>query len=308
MNCKKCGADNDNGAEVCKKCGESMEAEGDTTLKPAVKRGKKGLFIGITATVVAGIAIAAVLMFTLNVAPAFGNTPANIVNKGIAAENGDWIYYRNGADGGSLYKIRMDGTDKMKLNSEISIYINVAGGWVYYRNISEGDKFCICRVRTDGTGRETIYEDLNAGELFVYGDWIYFFALDSGKMYRMRLDGTEVAEYDRSLIIKTLTDVDGWSYVNSKDGLGKVRPDGTGWELLTGDKVNCLNAAGGWVYYSNASDGGSVYKIRTDGTERTKLNDRSSKFINIAGDWIYYGIEGSLYRMKTDGSENQPVN
>lgn len=303
MNCTKCGADNGDGAAVCKKCGASIKTGADTVSEPTVKRRKRGLITAITAVIVV-IAVAAVLLFTLNAAPAFGNTPANIVNKGIAAENGGWIYYKNGADGGSLYKIRMDGTDKMKLNSEVSSYISVAGGWVYYCN-----QFCISRVRTDGTGRETIYKDLKASQPYVYGDWIYFFALDSGKMYRMRLDGTEAAEYDRSLIIKTLKDVDGWSYANSPDGLCKIRSsDGREFTILTDDKVNCVNAADGWVYYSNASDNKSLYKIRTDGAEKTKLNDRNSKFINITGDWIYYATEGGvIYRMKTDGSDNQKV-
>jgi uncharacterized membrane protein YvbJ len=41
MNCKKCGADNDDGVAVCKYCGESMETVTDTIVQPAVKRRKE---------------------------------------------------------------------------------------------------------------------------------------------------------------------------------------------------------------------------------------------------------------------------
>jgi Tol biopolymer transport system component len=57
-----------------------------------------------------------------------------------------WIYYRSGADG-SLYRIRMDGTGKLKLVNEQPAAIHTGGGWVFYNH--EGKTYM---VKPDGTG------------------------------------------------------------------------------------------------------------------------------------------------------------
>jgi hypothetical protein len=95
----------------------------------------------------------------------YGNTSGNISNAGYAAQEGDWIYYFNlGVDGPALYKIRTDGSGKMKLNSDVSTSINVVGDWIYYckgRLYDEGIYTLngpIYKIRTDGT-EETIIND-----------------------------------------------------------------------------------------------------------------------------------------------------
>ena len=41
----------------------------------------------------------------------YGNTVGNLVNDGLVAQQGDWIYYSNILDEHKLYKVRTDGTD-----------------------------------------------------------------------------------------------------------------------------------------------------------------------------------------------------
>ena len=43
-----------------------------------------------------------------------GNSLGNIVNGGIAAQAGDWIYYRNTYDVWKTYRIRTDGSGKQR--------------------------------------------------------------------------------------------------------------------------------------------------------------------------------------------------
>ena len=71
-----------------------------------------------------------------------GNTSGNINNIGIAAQQGDWIYYSNynGVDGDKIYKIKTDGTGKIELTGDRAFYINVAGDWIYYTNNDDGGK------------------------------------------------------------------------------------------------------------------------------------------------------------------------
>jgi hypothetical protein len=96
----------------------------------------------------------------------------------------------------------------------------------------------------------------------------------------------------------------------------RIKLDGTGKMKISDDMVSNLNVSGGWIYFTNESDGNNIYKIRTDGTDRIKLNDDYScvttgmdiSGINVVGDWIYYknGIDNyRLYRIKNDGTGRQ---
>lgn len=49
----------------------------------------------------------------------YGNTPGNLANGASVAQQGDWIYYCNGSDNDSVYKVRTDGTGKTKATGEI---------------------------------------------------------------------------------------------------------------------------------------------------------------------------------------------
>ena len=60
-----------------------------------------------------------------------------------------WIYYVNVDEGNSLFKIKIDGTGRIKLNNSDSDIIDIVGDWLYYHNNDDGSK--VYRVKTDGT-------------------------------------------------------------------------------------------------------------------------------------------------------------
>lgn len=90
-----------------------------------------------------------------------GNTSGNINNYGWVAIQGDWIYYRNDALNGNLYKVKTDGTKKTKLNDDDVVNINVVGDWIYYFDVKSrsfaGDVYHIYRIKIDGTEKTKIY-------------------------------------------------------------------------------------------------------------------------------------------------------
>jgi hypothetical protein len=43
----------------------------------------------------------------------------------------------------------------MKVNNDDSGYINVVGDWIFYINYIDDINEELCRIRIDGTGRET---------------------------------------------------------------------------------------------------------------------------------------------------------
>ncbi|HEX2945899.1 MAG TPA: DUF5050 domain-containing protein [Clostridia bacterium] len=66
--------------------------------------------------------------------------------------SGDWIYYEDEKDGRKPYRIRFDGSGRMKLsNDTVQLYLSICGDWVYYYVRSKDDKLDLYRVRADGS-------------------------------------------------------------------------------------------------------------------------------------------------------------
>jgi hypothetical protein len=58
-----------------------------------------------------------------------------------------WIYFSNILDENKLYKVKTDGNGLTKLSDDEALQISVIDGWIYYGSL---------RIKTDGTGRETV--------------------------------------------------------------------------------------------------------------------------------------------------------
>lgn len=61
----------------------------------------------------------------------------------------DWIYYVNEDEENSLFKIKVDGTGRTRLNNSDSTIIDIYGDWLYYHNNSDNSR--VYKVRIDGT-------------------------------------------------------------------------------------------------------------------------------------------------------------
>ncbi|GAE86931.1 DUF5050 domain-containing protein [Acetivibrio straminisolvens] len=73
-----------------------------------------------------------------------------------------WVYYCNKSDGGSIYRIRTEGTDKTKLNNENSEFINLANEHIYYSSKTTGGK--LYSMSLGGSNRTKISMDKNNNE------------------------------------------------------------------------------------------------------------------------------------------------
>ena len=212
----------------------------------------------------------------------YGNTSGNIANLGIVAQQGDWIYYTNS-----------DGSNNYSLN----------------------------KVRTDGTGKTKINDDL-AVYINVVGDWIYYTNNDGsnkgslkGSLNKIRTDGTGKTKINDDLADVYINVVGDWIYClnNSDDSLYKMHTDGTGKTKINDDLVGQFNVVGDWIYYTSGRDNNFLYKMHTDGTGKTKINDDLVGQFNVVGDWIYYtnyegSDKGSLNKIRTDGTGKTKIN
>lgn len=115
-----------------------------------------------------------------------GNTNGNIINGGCVAQQGGWIYYRNTSDKNKLYRIKADGTEKVKICDDSVRYINVIGEWVYYCNEMNGMN--IYKIKLNGKDR-TRLNSSPSESVHVVGDSIYYFDIDEGKIYTMDSNG-----------------------------------------------------------------------------------------------------------------------
>ncbi|MDF2687014.1 MAG: serine/threonine protein kinase, partial [Clostridia bacterium] len=155
------------------------------------------------------------------------NNNGNVVNDGLVMQNGEWIYFHNTNDKGSIYKMLSDGEELQRVNYFESFYINVAGKFIYYSNGNDSCK--IYRIQTDGMNNTRLNNDLSC-YINVSGDWIYYSnRSDRYKLYKMKTDGSHRQ---------------------------KINDDGS-------REISVIN---NWIYYQNYRDGDKIYRIRLDGT------------------------------------------
>jgi hypothetical protein len=225
----------------------------------------------------------------------------------------DWIYYINGSDDDSIYRIKTDGTGRMCLKEGTSSDLHVIGERIIYIYKSAGSPHGLYMMLNDGTEERVLIEDggvastntvANLIYYIYYGDHDSIYYLDNDTGFKHKLTNTRSAD----LIVE-----DGWFYFINDDSGAKIYRGNleTGLtEKLNDEGCSYLNLSGEWLYYMSYEQGGRIVKMRTDGSERRTINDSYSVYINIVGDWIYYlnRDEGNtLYRMTKDDLENGPV-
>lgn len=106
-----------------------------------------------------------------------GNTNLNIMNRGLAAEQGNKVYF---SDSGKLCSANRDGSNKKEL-TECFIFpcINVIGDWIYFfdtqGSYEEGTiEYGIYKVKTNGNERTKIVSTYYVS-FIVQNNMIYYF-------------------------------------------------------------------------------------------------------------------------------------
>lgn len=271
-----------------------------------------------------------------------GNSPNNIANYGLVAQNGqwiyhgdyfglyktsvsgagktkifdkqashinvvgDWIYFMNGYHLGGLYRVKNDGSGLMKLSQTDVYWLQVVGDWIYY--LGDGG---LNRMKTDGTNRTRLTEDIvgsSNGHILVSEGWIYYKNdSQSGNLYKMRLDGSDKTKLDDTNIWFINVHQD-WLYYGSSAGFYKMKKDGTH-KVKVADYVSLSNVYGDWIYLVSTPN---YIKMNLDGTGVVSFEPYSGSPLSIINDWIYFKAvtngEEHLYRIRTDGTGKELFN
>ncbi|MCL2433043.1 MAG: DUF5050 domain-containing protein, partial [Clostridia bacterium] len=183
---------------------------------------------------------------------------------------------------------------------------HIVDDWVYYYQKSGLDCDLIRKVKIDGTQAQDLC-CVTSNHFNVVGDWIYYCESINGKngLHRIKTDGTgkqKLIEGDCFRFCAT----DEWVFyrLSGEYELKRMKSGGTEISLLSDDAANSINYSDGWVYYSC----NNIYRIRVDGSDKQKLCDMENcSNINVAGDWMFFTSNESgtekWYRMRTNGDD-----
>ena len=247
----------------------------------------------------------------------------------LFAFDGNWIYYGNNDDHGRLYKITIAGTGKTKLSDEIPEELQIQNGWLYYRGSDRYDgtgKMSIYKMRTDGTGKATLFTSDVPFWFELRGDWFYgyrdiledgaFTALGEKELYKMKIDGTGFTVLKKGNSMYDFTGpfhFDGdWLYYGP---LSRIKTDGTCDEKLANLYVDPVyQYDGDWIYYIGYDGKYHLYKMNLrDGSGPVSLCDSPGQVLSVADGWVYYGVAEDesmgiyLYRIRDDGTGNMRI-
>lgn len=184
----------------------------------------------------------------------------------------------------TLYRMRYDGSDVQKVLDYIYDFNlpYISDGWIYYthrlsdwaieQEELDGMEECLYRIRTDGTDKAKLLDEIPFSQIVKKGDWLVYY---TGDVYRMKTDGTE-----------------------------KVR--------ISSDSAPVIIPKDDWIYFTTFDDEIRLYRIDWEGKNRQKLSELTSvQTIAILDDWIYFTTSGGedppVYLIKTDGTEEQMI-
>lgn len=323
------------------KTGESMAGTGRTTSGAKTSDGMSG-GQNITSKAASGKNTPSGSTATV---PSGSNKIEAAENNGEVAYYDGWIYYlitnTPRTNNYNLYKMRADGTERIKLIDARVGSFYVADGWIYFSN--GADNGAIYKMKTDGSEKVKLSSDASyyAINIIVADGWIYWIDINKhystfyGEIWRMRTDGTEQQQFRDPANIGyshacSMAVVNGWIYyihrlgssvsgINWNAGyLSKMRTDGTSRSRIHEAVIDFYTVENDWIFYCNVSDRGKIYKMRTDGTGEIKIDNNGAFSINIFDNWIYYcgpmdrgsdsaGKPYKIYKMRKDGTEIKEI-
>ncbi len=240
-----------------------------------------------------------------------GNSVGNIINKGLVASEGDWIYYSNIMDNGKLYRKKSGSNENIMVIDESAWSINLVDGWIYYSNSDFGNR--IYKIRTDGTERIRLNDDYSSN-INVVGSWIYYRNWDDGEsIYKIRTDGSGRAKlnHDSSWHINVVDSSIYYRNADDKNRIYKININGSERKKINDDSSWFVNVVGNWIYYCNEDDGWKIYRIKIDGSNKEKLNNSHSGFLNADESWIYYcnhDDASKIYKLNLIGYDYYAIN
>jgi hypothetical protein len=243
----------------------------------------------------------------------------------------DWVYFNKASDQDKLYRVKVDGSDEVKINDIRAFALNENNGRLYFSDWDHD--YRLSSAKLDGTDIQIINDDMSTDLLFMDG-WLYYLNhSDSGREYRLkgndkekvisvpkvtplasnesetliagstnsnRISGGYITMLDNNLIIVGQSEAMQGIYKKSLSD-----PDAIP-EQISPDQARNLNVWKEWIYYINESDYSGIYRMKSDGSDTQIVLDSSVGNLLIYGNWMYFlnhSENQRIYKAKVDGTE-----
>lgn len=247
-----------------------------------------------------------------------GNLTGNLQNSGSLCEKNGWIYYmgRDTYCQEALYKQKIDGSERTKLNNDRPEYINVIGDWIYYTNAYDSNKIYKCK--TDGSDKDVLH-DGTCSLMTVVDDNIYYINQKDKKIYSVKTDGSNdhcLIPSGNNLKVDSFCVYGRWIYLCDDTAIYKLN-------IQTGESVKLITSSDVDSSFSKYGDFDSVivekdklyfisehhiYRSSLDGKKIMQISNIKCNSMIISDGWIYYfnkdNSDNSVYKCKIDGSQN----
>ena len=255
-----------------------------------------------------------------------GNTPANLLNGGIAAEYDGYIYHTDRMMWGNLCRTPINGGMSELLQKGTFHDININSDTIFViGSVSNQDTGIyadgIFRMNTDGSNLQMIKEGYFE-QLILYDSYLYYIdTMDSG-LYRIKYDGT-----DDKLLLENIYDdftiIDSSLYVCAEldeeyvQSVYKMPLDASATPVMVIKDIfgGGINAANSFIYYIARDNSSNTYRYNTATGESEVFYPQWIDWLNTDGEYLYYFWNGlradhtdeGLYRINLDGSGEQMV-
>jgi hypothetical protein len=234
---------------------------------------------------------------------------SEVMRSFIIYEN--YIYYINFNDNDRIYRMKPDGTGKLKLTSDTECTsLSVTEDYVIYNT----PRYGMVRMDKDGTDRKLLRE--HGRNVLPIEDNIYFINTgDRSYIYKMKLDGTGLTKLaeNGTLNFNIVGNTIYYSNTDDNNKFYAITTDGKARRKISSEKVRNLSAAGDYLFYlldSNSSD--NVFKklknvaLKEENNTQDEAGNTAGNILNEAftaydGTNIYQ-TSWELYRMSEDGS------
>ena len=239
-----------------------------------------------------------------------GNLGENLMNGGIAAVKGDYVFYLN--DDGEIYRQKSDGSSRLMIGPAGSSHINVIGNNVYFIN-----DYSVYTVRTDGTQLRELenYKTgnaLHARYLMIYNGYIYYSnatsARNTSSLYRIPVDYDETVTSTRvskSVPYQLIVNEDTVYFINDDDGnrIYTVPVNGGKTSAISdvGASVFCLKEEDETIYFIGKDDS-VLYRMKWDGSEEPAPVKEGVTAFTLDGDYVICSTESEsfVFNLKSD--------
>ena len=169
-----------------------------------------------------------------------------------ACLSGDYVYYihYNKEEASTLYRVKIDGTEKTQVSKEPLIAVDAHKQYLYYAGVSSDHN--LHRMDTEQQNSITLYEG-NFYNPILQDGYVYY--MDPDRNYALSKMNMETREIT----------------------------------AVTNERADCFNLNGSYLYYQrNSQTSPALCRVKTDGSQAEEICAGNYANINVTGSYIYF--------------------